>query len=594
MENIFFELGLIIIIAAAFAYIARLLKQPLIPAYILTGIVLGPLMGLITNTTVISTMSEIGIAFLLFIVGLEMDIRKLKDVGLVSSLGGLIQILSTFTLAFFFAILIGFKQLHAVYIGLIIALSSTMVVVKLLSDKRELDTLHGRIIIGILLMQDIVAILALSLLTSLNQFSVLVFVFALIKGLAVFLVAVACSRFIFPYLFKFAAKSQELLFLMAIAVLFAFSIFFNQIGKILIFIWDGMLQQPLSYNLQQILQPGFSIAIGAFVAGVTLANLPYNIEIIGKAKSLRDFFSTIFFVSLGMVLLLSSIRTIILPLILFLLFIVLLKPYIIMFLSSFFGYKKKISFLTGISMAQVSEFSLIMVSQGLVLGHVNQEMFSLTILLAVITITLTPYFVKYEDKLYSKAKPMVAFLDNLTEGEEKLEYEPGKIMGKYILLCGHNRIGYSVVKIARKLKRDVLVIDFNPEVIRHLIREHVPCIYGDVGDSEVLERVNLKKAEMVISTVPAKHDNFLLIKKTREENPKALVIVTASQVDEALSFYNAGADYVILPHFLGGEHLAALIEDFTEDLKQIIKRKETHIIELNERKKIGHEHPSHN
>jgi len=186
MADIFFDIGFIIIIATAFAFIAKLFRQPLIPAYILTGLVIGPFLGLITNTDVIITMSEIGIAFLLFIVGLEIDLRKLGDVGVVSTIGGLTQIMLVFTVSFIISIFIGFIQIEAVYLALIIAFSSTMIVVKLLSDKRQLDTLHGRIILGILLMQDIAAIFALSVLTTLSEFSLLALLLSIIKGIVVF------------------------------------------------------------------------------------------------------------------------------------------------------------------------------------------------------------------------------------------------------------------------------------------------------------------------------------------------------------------------------------------------------------------------
>ena len=261
MANIFFDIGLVIIVATLFAFIARFFKQPLIPAYILTGLIIGPFLGLITNTEIIATLSEIGIAFLLFIVGLEIDFRKLANVGAISTIGGLIQVLLVFTISFIIALFLGFVQIEAVYLALVIAFSSTMIVLKLLSDKREIDTLHGKIIIGFLLMQDIIAIFVLSILTALNEFSFLTLFYSIIKGVIVFLIAVFAGKYIFPTIFTFSAKSQELLFITAIAVSFLFSIFFNYIG--------------------------FSIAIGAFVAGITLANLPYNLEIIGKIMPLR-------------------------------------------------------------------------------------------------------------------------------------------------------------------------------------------------------------------------------------------------------------------------------------------------------------------
>jgi len=590
MQNIFFDIGFVIIIATVFAFIAKTLKQPLIPAYVLAGIIIGPVLGLITNTEVITTLSEIGIAFLLFIVGLEMNLRKLKDVGLVSSVGGLVQMLSIFSFTFILAVFLGFVYQEAIYLGLIIAFSSTMVVVKLLSDKRTLDTLHGRIIIGFLLMQDILAILVLSILNTMDNFTFIFLVLSLVKGVVVFLVAIGASRYIFPALFEFAAKSQELLFISAVSISFLFSIVFANIGKIIIFL-IGLLGVSLSNNMVEYLSPGFSIAIGAFVAGITLANLPYNIEIIGKVKSLRDFFAVIFFVSLGMELLLGSFMALLKPLLIFLVLIIFLKPLITMFLCSFFGYKKRTAFSASISLAQISEFSLIIVAQGLFLGHLSQEIFSLTVILAVITIVLTSYFIKYEDRVYFKLAGALEIFDKLTGAYGHLEYLPRK--RHEVILCGYNRIGYSIVNTLKKLKKKLLVVDFNPEVIGELIKEKVPCIYGDVGDSEILERINLKGAKMVISTVPIKRDNLLLIKKTKEQNKKAMIFVTSTQIKNALDLYDAGADYVILPHFLGGEHVSLLIEDFTSDINSIIQTKIEHIEDLKKRRTLGHEHPAH-
>src|SRR3989338_6087733 len=256
INKVFFEIGAIIIIATIFAFIADRLKQPLIPAYIITGLILGPIYGLITNKDLISTLSEIGIAFLLFIVGLEMDLKKLKDVSLVSCLGGTIRSISMFTLGFIIALVIGFVTKEAIYIGIIIAFSSTMIVVKLLSDKREVDTLHGRIVIGILLMQDIIAIVVLLILNNLDNFSSLILLFSLLKGILLFATAYLCGKFVFPHMLKFAAKSQELLFLIALTICFLFAFIFGNIGSIIIALLK-LLPQTIASSMYSMLAPGF-------------------------------------------------------------------------------------------------------------------------------------------------------------------------------------------------------------------------------------------------------------------------------------------------------------------------------------------------
>lgn len=566
INAVFFDIGVIIIIATIFAFIAKRLKQPLIPAYIITGLLIGPIYGLITNRELVTTMSEIGIAFLLFIVGLEMDLKKLKDVAMVAGLGGTIKSLSMFSLGFIIALVLGFATREAFYIGIIIAFSSTMIVIKLMSDKRELDTLHGRIVIGILLLEDLLAILALSILTSLNGSSVLAIVLALVKGVLLLVIALGLTKFVFPRLFKIAAKSQELLFLTSISICFLLSI--------------------ISYYLV------FSIAIGAFLAGLSLANLPYNFAIIGKVRSLRDFFATIFFVSLGMELMLDNIVKIITPLIILVVLVILIKPIITIFLCSFFGYKRRVSFLTSIYLAQISEFSLIIVSQGLILGHISRSIFTLTILVAIITIIATSYFVQFDDIIYLKIKKFLMPFDRLTERYVELEYLPKKRKTD-VILCGHNRIGYSIGRTVRKLRKNLLVVDYNPETIKMLIKKRTSCIYGDIGDIEVLERLPFKEVEMVISTVPSSKVNRLLIEKVKEVNEKAITYVTTSSVDKALKLYDAGADYVILPHFLGGEHVSLLIEEFSVNVGKIIENKLKHIKELKHRQSIGHEHPKH-
>src|SRR3989338_5195646 len=287
--DVFIQLGMVIILAAIAAFLLRLFKQPQILAYVVVGVLITPVFKVITNTSIIESMSIIGIAFLLFIVGLEMDLKALRNVAFVSSVGGLIQIILLFVLGYVVALLLGFLSLEASYIGLILAFSSTMVVIKLLSDKRELHTLHGRIVIGILLMEDIVAIFVLSVLSSINSFSVPVFGIAMLKFVSLFLIAFLLSKYVFPVSFRFAARHQELLLILSLAVCFLFSLSFQYLG--------------------------FSIAIGAFVAGVALGNLDYNLDIISKVKSLRDFFALLFFVSLGMGLSLAVIKLAWLPLI---------------------------------------------------------------------------------------------------------------------------------------------------------------------------------------------------------------------------------------------------------------------------------------
>ena len=560
--SFFYELGIIIIITAIAAFFLRLIKQPQILAYVLVGVLLSPILKLITNTSLIESMSLIGVAFLLFIVGLEIDLKSLRNVAFVSSVGSAIQILVLFVFGYFIALLLGFLSLEAAYIGLMLSFSSTMVVMKLLSDKRELNTLHGRIVVGTLLMQDVIAILALSILTSINGFTFLLFGLALVKFVSLFLISYLASKYLFPDFFRYAARHQELLLICSLAVCFIFSLAF--------------------YSL------GFSIAIGAFIAGVALGSLEYNIEIIGKVKSLKDFFSLLFFVSLGMGLSLGVVQEKWGILLVLLALILLLKPFIIMTICSLFKYTTKPSFLSAISLAQIGEFSLILAAQGLALGHISSDLFSITVIITLFSITLTSYFIQYDQFFYRLfEKPLRIFDVFHTEG---LEYLPSQAKPT-IVLCGYNRIGYSILRDLEVVKKKVLIIDYNPEVIAQLVKEGYHCIYGEVTDEEIIERMNLSHVTLLVSTVPEYSDNLYLIRKVKEANKRTQLFVTASDIESALSLYAHGANYVIMPHFLGGDHAANIISQLRDKQVGLHEEKDKHILDLKERQQRGQEHP---
>ncbi len=555
MQNIFFEIGLMFILATIGAYTTKLIKQPMIPSYIIAGIIVGPIMHLITNSSTILTLSEIGIAFLLFIVGLEIDFKKLKNVAKVSTIGGITQMFLLFNLGFLIATYFGFKSLEAVYFGIILTFSSTAVVLKILSDKCELDTLHARLIIGFLLIEDIFVVMVLSILNTINEFSIGIMLISIAKGIGAVIICLLAGKYIFPGIFKFAAKTQELLFLVAVSVLFLFSIFFNYIG--------------------------FSVVIGSFMAGIVLGNLPYHLEIMSKAESLKSFFATLFFVSLGLELSLGSVTTLLIPLIAGVIVIILIKPLITMTICSFFGYNRRPSFLAAISLTQISEFSLIIVSQGLILGHVTKDFFSMTIMLLMTTIITTSYFIKYDHKIFDLIGNKIKFFENVAAKE--LENVPEKFKPD-VIICGYNRIGYSIVKSLGKKK--ILIVDYNPEIIKNLMRKkNIKCIYGDVGDSDLLKKIPLDNAKLLISTDPDVKDNKLLLKETKLRNNKMIKVVTANQIDEALDLYKNGANYVIMPHLLGGHHVSLMLDKFNHIKNKFKIEKNIHIKDLTERRK---------
>ncbi len=544
------EIGVMIIIATFLAFIVKMSKQPLIPAYILTGILIGPLfLGLIKDTELITSLSQIGVAFLIFTAGIEIKLKKLREVGKVSSIGGTIQVVTLFFLAFLVASWLGFSGMAPTYIGLVVALSSTMIVIALLAEKKEINSLHGRIIIGFLLIQDIAAIIALAVLSSdLSMGSIAI---VLGKALLFGVFAIVLSKIGNP-IFRKAADSKELLLLVSISFLFLFTI-------------------GASFA-------GLSLVIGAFFAGVALANSDYKTEIQGNIGPLREFFAVIFFVALGMQLNLISRGFVTLFLILFGL-VIIVKPLLIMFLVRLFGYKKRTAFLTGNALAQTSEFSFIIVTLGFTMGHISAELFSTLILLTILTMSFTTYFISYEKKLVNWLSWPLNILEGIKSKEEELEFVKGN--DKEIVIFGCHRIGSLILKEFEGHKNDVLIVDYNPQIIRSLMDKKVPCIYGDYMHQEVLDKVNLKNSKIFVSTIPDFDDNISLIRKIRGENPKAVIIIVAERISEATELYTQGADYVILPKFISGEKASDVIRKAKKGRGEISRLKNVHKKYLN-------------
>ncbi len=523
-QAILINIGIIIIVAAFLALIMKLLKQEMIPAYIIAGLIIGPLvLGLVSNTVLISVFAEIGIAFLLFVAGMEISFSKLKETSLGSVLSGCLQIGIIGVATFFISQALGFALLESLYLAFILSFSSTILVVKLLADKYEVNTLHGRIVISILLIQDIVAIFALTILA--GNFTTVFLYVAFIKIALLLLVAFFLNKTILNPLFKFSSKSPELLFIVALAFLFLFT--------------------AAAYFL------GFSIVIGSFIAGLALANLKYKTEIESKIRPLRDFFAIIFFVSLGMLITSLDFNGMLVPFLIFLALVLIAKPFIISFFVRIVGYKARTSSLTGFSLAQISEFSLILALQGLLIGIITQKTFNMVVLIAVVTMAVTPYIIRGSMFFYSKTLGSLWLIEKIPSFREKTKYRfPDK---KTVLLIGCHRMGTVFIKKFEKMKKRILVVDFNPEIIKSLENKKISAIYGDIGNTEILNHLPLNRLKAVISTVPLREDNLLVIRYFKKTLPKVFIAIAAQSTDEALEMYKAGADYVIVPMIVGAE-----------------------------------------
>jgi len=559
VQEVLISISFIIAIATIATIIAKIIKQPPIIAYLISGVLAGPLFFNIIGgdaSSLIQIFAHMGVALLLFIVGLNLDLRVLKEVGIVSTFAGVSEIIVTGGIGVLIAIGLGFSNITALYIGAALAFSSTVVVVKILSDKKEIDTLHGRIAVGILIVEDFVAAIALMAIPLFNQsgniFSIFIWL-SLALGLIILIFLFA--HFILNRFLNYLARSQETLFLFGIAWALILATIFDRFG--------------------------FSLEIGALIAGMSLASSKYTLELGGKIKPLRDFFVILFFVFFGSQLASSLNWNLIKIALILSFFIIIGKPIIVMTILRLFGYKKRTNFLAGVSIAQISEFSLILILLGFTLGHLSQEIMSLTVLIAIITIGVSSYSIYYSHSIFNKLSKFLGIF----EGKNK-EKEQRKIKESYdIILFGYHRIGYKILNALKEMKIPFAVVDYNPKVILSLGKQGINCIYGDASDKEFLDEIELGKTKIIISTVPDEYSNLIIKERLKELKSDAVFIATAEQPRSAIDLYKQGADYVIIPHHLGGDYAAHMIKQFHVEKKKYREAGKKHIKELNLAKK---------
>ncbi len=553
VEYIIRDIGIIVIFAALIGLVVKYFKQPMILAYIFAGLAIGPFgLNFINDEKTIISLSELGITFLLFVIGLELNINKLREVGKVVLIAGSLQIFLTFIFSLIIVKLIGFTFIESIYLAVVLAFSSTLLVVSLLSDKKEIDTLHGRIIVGILVLQDIMVIVALSLLSNLNNFSIFYIPSYLGKGIVLLATAYIMSKFLLNKLFDFAAKYNELLFVTSLGLCFIFTIIASYFG--------------------------FSVSIGAFLAGIMIANLPYSLDLTSRIKSLSVFFNSLFFVSLGIQIVPSTIKSVFIPLLVLLGVTFVFKPLTLILSIRALGYDKKTAFYSGIGLGQISEFGLIVVAQGVFLGHLQASMLSLTILLIIITMAISSYGVKYDNLIYHRYFERVNLFDRYFKHKQQ-KTEISKTDSE-IIVYGYENLDPKLIDRFRESKKEVIIIDNNPNIIKNLNTQKINCLYGDISQIDILEKINFEKAQIIISTISDIFNNLILVKKTREVNKKTVIIVTANKVKDSLDLYNEGADYVILPNYLGEKQVSLIVESVNRDINSIVNSKLNHIEEL--------------
>ena len=551
-HSVFAELSLIIAIATGISLMMRLLRQPLIIGHIITGIIVGPaILNLVKSPETIEIFSNIGIALLLFIIGLGLNPKVIKEVGKVAGITGLVQVSATVAFAYGGGLILGFSKTESVFFGVALAFSSTIIILKLLSDKKEQNRLYGKIAIGILLVQDVLATIALIFVTSRSEsgFTANQLLALGIKGLLIVSPVIFIGNVIVPKMNKLIAGSQEFLFLFAIGWGFGVAALFELTG--------------------------FSIEIGALVAGVSLASLPFTQEISARLRPLRDFFIIVFFIALGTRIEFGNISES-LPIILMAsTIIVLFKPLIIMIMMGLLSYTKRTSFKTAISMAQISEFSLVFIILANRKGLVDEELVSTITMIALITIAISAYLIIYSDKIFGFSEKFLALFER-----RKTHFEQDSKNSYDLVLFGYNKGGHEFINVFKSLSKKFVVIDYDPEIIDTLERRKIDYLYGDAMDIELLEEAGLDKSKLIVSTITDHETNKFLIKLLEDINSKAVVILHGETVDEAAELYELGASYVIIPHYIGSEKIGSFIKKSGLKKSEFRKYREKHLAYL--------------
>jgi len=536
IDNIFIQISVLLGITVSVAFLMRVLRQPLLIAYLIAGIIAGPLfLNLLqSGGQTFDALAEFGVVLLLFVVGLSLNIQHIKSIGKVAVIAGLAQVIFTASLGFLILLAMKFPASSAIYLALALTFSSTIIIVKLLADKKDTESVYGRYTIGLMVVQDIVAIFLMMIITSLGQGNNIWIEIGELVGKIFILVGFVgfTARYIVPKILQSVAKSGEFLFIFTLTWCFGIA--------------------SLLYWL------GFSLEIGAIVAGLTLGSSPFQSEISSRIKPLRDFFIVIFFIILGSEMALSNLGDIWLPGLVLSLFILIGNPFVLYWAFRSQKFTRRNSFLAGVTAAQVSEFGFVLLIVGRNLGHVMGAELEVFTIVALTTIIVSSYLITYSEKIFEFLRPLFNLFgpDKHRQREKKPE-----IFSNWVF--GYHRIGWKVCEAFSEKNMKYAVVDFNPEAVKTLKNRGISVFFGDVSDVEFLESLPLEKAKMIVCTIPSAEDQITLFKHIRKIN-KGVILVGNLYYNTYLDdLYEAGANYVMMTHLLGGSWIAELIKNKT-------------------------------
>jgi len=548
-SSVFYEVAALLVLGAAAGLVALLLRQPLIVGLIGAGIVAGPaVLGVARSDEHIQLLSELGIAVLLFLVGLKLDIGLVRSLGPVAVATGLGQVAFTAVIGFGLCLALGLDPLTSVYVAIALTFSSTIIIVKLLSDKREIDSLHGRIALGFLIVQDIFVVLSMVVVSAMaagtGEASALAGLVRVVAGGGAMLLLVALViRFVAEPLTARLAQAPELLAGFAIG-------------------WAALLAATADYV-------GLGKELGGLLAGVSLASTQFREAIAARLSSLRDFLLLFFFIALGARLDLGSMGEQFRASIALSVFVLVGNPLIVVAIMGAMGYRRRTGFLAGLTVAQISEFSLIFMAMGLALGHVAEPALGLVTLVGLVTIALSTYMITYSHQLAGWLDGPLRIFERGHPWREAAA--AGEIQGEAggapdVVIFGLGRFGGAIAERLREHGLTVLGVDFDPEVVRAWRHDGYQAIYGDATDPELVAALPLHRTRWAISSIASHaggvtHDDHRLglISALRGHRFGGKVAVTTHAPAELQVLQARGADLVLLPFKDAAERAAEII-----------------------------------
>jgi Kef-type K+ transport system membrane component KefB len=530
----------VLAVAAAIGLLANRLRQPLIVAFIGVGILVGPVgTGWVTEVDEIEMLAQLGIAILLFLVGLRLDLHLIRTTGPVALATGLGQVVFTAAIGYGIALALGMDHVTALYVAVALTFSSTIIIVKLLSDKREIDQLHGRIAVGFLIVQDLVVVLVMIALTAFGQGATdnVAGDIALVgaKGLGLLAGLAVLMRFVLPRLLHLVARSQELLVLFAIA-------------------WAVSVAAVSDWL-------GFSTEVGAFLAGVALASTQYREAVGARLVSIRDFLLLFFFLELGAQLEFVDAGRQLLEATVLSAFVLIGNPLIVIIIMALMRYPVRVGFLAGLTVAQISEFSLILAALGLALGHITSVTVSLITVVGLITIGISTYLILHSHAIFRRFEPWLLRLQRRHVRYRVPEDDDAPVD---VVLYGLGRFGSNVARRLTDAGSRVLAVDFDPDAVAAWKRRGVDAVFGSADDVDFLESLPLRRTRWVISTIPLAETNLALLHGLRHHRYQGKVAVTALTAADTARLRSTDADAVLEPYSTA---TAAVLEMIAQDLR---------------------------